>query len=401
MGAIPHVLIADPTVAPRVPALGSRRLKGFGAVLRNHFPSDKETFLAIKASRIYSHHHPDEGGIHLFGRGVPIILDALHGRDYYQEHLHPIISFADGKTHRRGEVAEFRASLLADFVAADVPVGPFLPGPPEPGMTQGGSRRQVLLVKSPTLDVPDYFVLQDIVYGPAASQINFPVFCGKPQPGAGGKANWVLLPPIDSPNYGVATDLIFLSPTAPDITVSPIPKGEGGEYAWALSARQPAGKNWQVVIFPRDKEMAPPTVETLDSPAAFRLTSPGKLAIDYVVAAAGPTSAQADDFRFTGQYGVARVRDGRVSVSLIDGTEIRCREIGVFGKGPMSLQQTPTGFTGTADGPQRDVYLLLGRDWTSDLVLTLGGKRQKLNSPNGILAIELPEGPCKFTIEKP
>ena len=404
MGAIPHVLIADPTVAPRVPVLQSRRLRGFGAILRNHFPSDKETFLAIKASRIYSHHQPDEGAIHLFGRGVPLILDALHPDDpasCYREDWHPIVSFADGRTHRRGDVIEFSTGPLADFVAADIPVGPFLPGPPEPGMTRGGSRRQVLLVKSPTLDVPDYFVLQDIVYGPAASQLNLPVFCGKPQPGAGGKANSVLLPPIDSPNYGVATDLIFLSPTDPDITISPITKGEGGEHAWAVSARQPAGKNWAVVIYPRDKEVAPPTVETLDSPNAFRLTSPGGLATDYVVSAAGPTSAEADGFRFTGQCGVARVRDGRVSVSLVHGTEIRCREIGVCGKGPVSLAQTANGFTGTADGPRRDVYLILGREWTSDLVLTLNGKREKLNSPNGILAIGLPEGCCEFTIEKP
>jgi hypothetical protein len=260
----------------------------------------------------------------------------------------------------------------------------------------------VLLVKSPTLDVPDYFVLQDIVYGPAASRFNLPVFCGKPQPGFDGKANWVLLPPIDSPNHGVATDLVFLSPAQPEIAIAPpMPGGEAGEYGWAISARQGAERNWAVVIYPRDKEMAPPTVETLDSPNAFRLTSPDKLAVDYVVAAAGPTSAQADDFRFTGQQGVARLRDGRVSVSLIYGTEIRCREIGVFGKGPVSLTQTATGFTGTADGPRRDVYLLLGRDWTSDLVLTLGGQREKRNSPNGILAIELPEGPCEFSIEKP
>ena len=78
-------MIADPTVAPRVPVLKSRQLRGFGAVLRNHFPSDKETFLAIKASRIHSHHHPGEGGIHLCGRGVPIILDGLHGKDYYRQ----------------------------------------------------------------------------------------------------------------------------------------------------------------------------------------------------------------------------------------------------------------------------------------------------------------------------
>jgi hypothetical protein len=259
----------------------------------------------------------------------------------------------------------------------------------------------VLLVKSPTLDVPDYFVLQDIVFGPAASQFNLPVFCGKPQPGAGGKANWVLLPPIDSPNHGVATDLAFLSPAVPDITVSPITKGEGGAYAWAVSARQPAGRNWAVVIYPRDKEMAPPTIEMLGSPNAFRLASPGGLAVDYVVAAAGQVSVEADDFRFTGQYGVARLRDGRVSVSLVDGMEIRCREIGVFGKGPVSLTQTATGFTGSAEGPQRDIYLLLGREWTSDLVLTLNGKREKRNSPNGILALELPEGHCEFTIEKP
>jgi hypothetical protein len=60
--------------------------------------------LAIKAGRIYSHHHPDEGGIHLFGRGMPIILDALHWKDYYREGWHPIISFANGKTYRRGKV---------------------------------------------------------------------------------------------------------------------------------------------------------------------------------------------------------------------------------------------------------------------------------------------------------
>ena len=268
-------------------------------------------------------------------------------------------------------------------------------------MTRNGSRRQVLLVKSPTLDVPDYFVLRDTVYGPAASRLNLPVFCGKPQIGAGGKANRVLLPPIDSPNHGVATDLIFLSPTAPEVAVSPIPKGEGGEYAWAVSARQPAGRNWAVVIYPRDKEMAPPAIELLDSRNAFRLTSPGGLAIDYVVAAAGAVSAQADDFRFTGQCGVARLRDGRVSVSLVNGTEVRCRDIGVFGKGPVSLTETATGFTGSAEGPQRGIYLLLGREWTSDLVLTLNGKREKLNSPNGILAIGLPAGRCELTIEKP
>jgi hypothetical protein len=198
----------------------------------------------------------------------------------------------------------------------------------------------------------------------------------------------------------VATELVFLSPTAPEITVAPALKGsEGGEYAWAIAACQPAGKNWAIIVYPRDKEMPPPTIETLGSPHAFRLTSPGKLSVDYVVAAPGPTSAEADDFRFAGQCGVARLREGRVSVALVNGTEVRCRQIGVFGKGPVSLAQTPTGFTGTAEGPQREVYLLLGREWTSDLVLTLNGKREKRNSPNGILAIELSEGRSEFSIE--
>ncbi|MBM4033942.1 MAG: hypothetical protein FJ291_19490 [Planctomycetes bacterium] len=63
--------------------------------------------------------------------------------------------------------------------------------------------------------------------------------------------------------------------------------------------------------------------------------------------------------------------------------------------------QTPTGFTGSADGSQREIYLVLGREWTSDVVLTLNGKREKRNSPNGILAVAPPEGHCEFTIEKP
>ena len=66
-----------------------------------------------------------------------------------------------------------------------------------------------------------------------------------------------------------------------------------------------------------------------------------------------------------------------------------------------ALAQSPARFTRVAEESQRSVYRLLGREWTIDLVLTLGGRREKVNSPNGILAVELPEGRCEFTIEKP
>lgn len=90
-----------------------------------------------------------------------------------------------------------------------------------------------------------------------------------------------------------------------------------------------------------------------------------------------------------------------MSVSLVNGTEVHCRDIGVFGKGPVSLTQTATGFTGTAEGPQRGIYLILGREWTSHLMLALNGKRERRDSPNSILAVELPERRSEFTIEKP
>ena len=72
-----NYLWASKSFAAKVPPLVSRPLAGFGYIFRNHFPSDKESYLSFKAGRVFFHHDGDEGSFHMFGKGVPLACDGM------------------------------------------------------------------------------------------------------------------------------------------------------------------------------------------------------------------------------------------------------------------------------------------------------------------------------------
>jgi hypothetical protein len=73
---IPSYMMIDPALPAQAPALVSRLLSGFGAVLRHRFGEPEESYvLFIHRDFTHDHCHSDNGSFIFYGRGVPLCLD--------------------------------------------------------------------------------------------------------------------------------------------------------------------------------------------------------------------------------------------------------------------------------------------------------------------------------------
>jgi len=162
----------------------SRRMTGFGAVLRSRAGTPSETFAAFKCGAATGEYRGDEMAFHFYGAGMPIALDwSSGGRPRpEQEHMHNRSSLGDSENlDAIGELA-----AMAETPAADVAVGqvrgdrlrrmPQYPGeitahesfPRRQLPSQARYRRYLMLVKHPAARSPDeagpmedYLVIRD------------------------------------------------------------------------------------------------------------------------------------------------------------------------------------------------------------------------------------------------
>ncbi|MCC5847188.1 MAG: hypothetical protein JJU29_03765 [Verrucomicrobia bacterium] len=73
-----QLIDADATIPPMDPMdmdWDSETFYGFGAILRNNFGSERESFLTVKAGPTRGHYHNDELAYHFYSHGEPISLD--------------------------------------------------------------------------------------------------------------------------------------------------------------------------------------------------------------------------------------------------------------------------------------------------------------------------------------
>lgn len=73
-----QLLDSDPSIPPMDPMemdWSSDTFYGFGAIMRNNFGTDRETFLSIKAGPTRGHYHNDEIAYHFYSHGEPISMD--------------------------------------------------------------------------------------------------------------------------------------------------------------------------------------------------------------------------------------------------------------------------------------------------------------------------------------
>ena len=92
-----HVLL-DPTIPARPPKFTSELFPDAGAVLRAHFPSDRETYLHYIQGPMHQHYDFDEGSIVFWGKGRPLCEDfGYYGRAPASDHSRIVIAGTKNK----------------------------------------------------------------------------------------------------------------------------------------------------------------------------------------------------------------------------------------------------------------------------------------------------------------
>lgn len=201
-----HLTRADlsiPATPPEQLDWASEAFFGFGAVLRNGFGSDQETFLSLRAGRCMGHYHNDALAFHYYSDGAPVALDyncSYHPRGDHAA-LHNSMTFGETATVRNnatgepveameqlygpGRVGAFADGELGDAVVAErdgrylvlSPVDPrdaeFARRYPSRAVEPVVHRRLLALVEHPT-DSPlrDYLVVRDETRCAEAQQLN-------------------------------------------------------------------------------------------------------------------------------------------------------------------------------------------------------------------------------------
>ncbi len=201
-----RVLEMDPSIEPMDPAdmdWTSRTFFGFGAILRDKFGTDEETFLTLKAGPARGHAHNEELSWHFYSGGTPISLDYNCSYNPRMDHAAMHNSMTFGKTEQlrhnqkghayeameelgaTGHVGAFASTEVADIVVAERKGGSVTMRPYDAKQIEFGRqypsrntgplvhRRFVALVKHPLRSaMPDYLVVRDETRSTQPQQIN-------------------------------------------------------------------------------------------------------------------------------------------------------------------------------------------------------------------------------------
>ena len=181
----------------------SAAFEGFGAVMRDGFGTDGESFVSYKAGEARGHYHNDENSFHFYAGGTPIALDYNCSYTPRGDHasLHNSVTFgrsaelvhngtgrkieAQEELTSTGKVIHFRTTEAADLVVSERSGDQLVMRPVDPGDHEFGRgypmrdvspvkhRRSLVFVKNKAGSrLGDYLVVKDEIEGEEPSQIN-------------------------------------------------------------------------------------------------------------------------------------------------------------------------------------------------------------------------------------
>ncbi|OPZ23571.1 MAG: hypothetical protein BWZ02_03170 [Lentisphaerae bacterium ADurb.BinA184] len=303
-------ILADPALPAKAPAWGSELFPETGVILRDAFPSDRETWLHMILGRNHDHYDCDSGSITLYGKGRILADDfGYYGRAPADDHS--LVETEAAPNCNTMRVEHFAAAPRFDYVAG----------------TLGQWTRQIAFVKSADAAGPAYFVLRDTLPPGTPATWRLWLTAARVTP-EGSRARVEGKEDVD-------LDIIFVRPAAPALTtedktrtagcgiapdgrVGPTPTTQTG-----LIARPEGGTDgFLTVLYPRLKTGTPPEVVALADGQALRITTPA--GTDYVFLGREPFEFKEGDMAFHGVAGcvqkrtdeapVLAVGDGRLSV---------------------------------------------------------------------------------------
>ncbi len=296
--------MTDPDLPATPPAYKSQLFPETGVVLRDQYPSDRETYLHLILGRHREHYDDDSGSILMYGKGR-VLVDEFGYRGFAPVSDHSMIE------------------------CADVPSGPMQPGlfvsSPRFDYIEGhkqGWKRQIVMVKGTAPNDPSYFLINDTVA--AKTPLTWRA--------------WLTADAVDvvSPTSvhvdgkeDVDMDVAFFAPNELKISVEEKTRtsssGLHPNWTWkAIETRQlgliaksepgPGGHHIHALLYPRLKSMPAPKVTALADGNGFKIVHDH--GADYVFLANQPFTYAAADVSFEGLAGVAQLRGGQPVLQL-------------------------------------------------------------------------------------
>jgi hypothetical protein len=290
-------VVLDERIPAAPPAWNSELFPDAGAVLRAHFPGDRETYLHYIQGRMHQHYDYDEGSLILWGKGQPLCEDfGYYGRAPAADHSRVDDGFVE-QLGNEGQILEF-ASGAADYLRGQ----------------RAGWQRQILFVKDDDPLGPNYFVIRDSVL-------------------SGREADWRVWIATDETPDGNANpvrakgrfsaDLVVFFAEGPDgkPASQPITRRSGASgFATqettqrSLQLRMPPDQPVTAVLYPVLKDQPTPQFTILPGGRVIRIAS--NFGTDYVWLGLEAFRFIGEGLDLQGKAGVVQVRPGGVRISL-------------------------------------------------------------------------------------
>ena len=383
----------DPGLPAAKPDLGSRRYPGFGAILRAHDGSDRETWLTFYEGACDGHYEGGcQGSFHLYAKGVPLCLDfgSLYDPAVRRPYMHNRIS-VDHECHDDvcGDVTLFGTLPGADLVRGQITFEELWPAPEDPWWDRSGLRhnmkpptraisphrwqRDLVFVKDDEPLGPNYLVVRDEFSDEPTLPTDWNIWSLAETLEV--KGRWARF----QGQFDVDLEVFVAHPAEPDVVTGAwahhylqdsrernqadysslytpyeqayerIMKRPFQEKQLVLRIRQGPGEGYLVVLFPRLQDEEPPRFEALPDACGVRVATK---AWEHTILLPKDGAAQAADMDLAGPAAVLkRQANGCIVLSLPGGGRFRDRHLQMVAEGPAELRLNPTNRRGTVYGP--------------------------------------------------
>jgi hypothetical protein len=291
--------LLDHSIVAKPPAYQSELFPQTGVVLRDHFPSDRETQLYLIAGANHEHYDQDSGSFTLWGKGRLIANDFGY-EGYMPADDHNMVVAADAPGAEIMQVAEFSAGPHLDYVEGD----------------KGGAwTRKIAFIKDLDPRGPNYFIISDSLKTrePAAWRI------------------WLTAEKVTIHGQNVEavgkddvdTDIFFVQPAEVNLSTerktrqtSGIAAGQYGSVSTTQTGliAMSDGPGFTAIVYPRLKSEPAPIVTELAGGKVIKVQSGG--GTDYVFLASAPFTYQDREVSFSGTVGLVQTRGNQTQLSL-------------------------------------------------------------------------------------
>ena len=286
-------LMLDPNVNEEPPAWGSEIFPQTGVVLRNGYPSERETMLYLIAGEHRSHYDADSGSLTFWGKGRILCDDfGYYGRAPGEDHS--MVTAAAANESNIMNIETFAPSAQADYLRG----------------RKNGWRRQVMLVKDADPLGANYAVVCDTLAV------------------AGGSAKWRLWTTSQKVDCSLSTahvegkedvdmDVFFAWPPKPEVAVESksrtasagtLPNGNYGKFPTTQNGLILPMSESRVlaVLYPKLKTQAAATMTSFcDGRVAHVQSESGD---DWIFLASDPFEFKQDGIEFIGTAGLVHTR---------------------------------------------------------------------------------------------